>query len=108
MVFQHKRPISISEGAADFKKQGYQLEFRREATCIYCFELLERIMPEDFTVDEFYYSEDVVSPDQVRVLYAITLLKGGQGFLIDVCNVYTDNISYEMEQKLLWEYPLVS
>lgn len=108
MIFQDKRSTSISQKLADLKDQGYQLSFRREATCIYCFELQERIMPEDFTVDESYYFEDVANPDADRILYAISLSNGKQGFLIDVCNVYLDNISYEMEQKLQWEYPLLS
>jgi hypothetical protein len=108
MIFQDKQPTSISQTLARLRNQGYQLGFRREATCIYCFELQERIMPEDFTVDESYYFEDVVNPDADRILYAISLSKGRRGFLIDACNAYSDNISYEMEQKLQWQYPLLS
>jgi hypothetical protein len=108
MILQDKRQMTINQTLADLRNQGYQLSFRREATCIYCFELQERIMPEDFTVDESYYFEDVVKPDADRILYAISLLNGRRGFLIDACNVYSDNISYEMEQKLQWQYPLLS
>ncbi|MES1217818.1 MAG: phosphoribosylpyrophosphate synthetase [Bacteroidota bacterium] len=78
----------------------YKLKFRREATCIYCFQLHEWIMPEDFEVDESYYFEDILNPDADRMLYAISLSQGGKGFLIDACNVYIDNISPEMEQRL--------
>lgn len=108
MIFQDKQSTSISGILAALKTQGYQLSFRREADCIYCFELQERISPEDFTVDESYYFEDIANPDEDRILYAIALSNDRKGFLIDVCNVYTDNISYEMEQKLQWQYPLVS
>lgn len=108
MIFQDKQLASVSQTLAGLKNQGYQLSFRREAACIYCFELKERIMPEDFIVDESYYFEDKVSPDADRILYAISLSKGRRGFLIDACNVYSDNISYEMEQKLEWKYPLLS
>lgn len=105
MKFQDKQPMSVSQTVAGLKNQGYQLSFRREPVCIYCFELQEWIMPEDFTVDESYYFEDVINPDGDRILYAISLSKGRRGFLIDACNVYSDNINYEMEQKLQWQYP---
>jgi hypothetical protein len=108
MIFRDIQLTSISQTLAGLKNQGYQLGFRREATCIYCFELQECITPEDFTVDESYYFEGVVNPDADRILYAISLSNGRRGFLIDPCNVYSDNISYEMEQKLQWQYPLLS
>lgn len=57
-------------------------------------------MPENFTVDESYYFEEMINPDADRMLYAISLLHGGKGFLIDTSNVYMDNISREMAQRL--------
>lgn len=108
MLFQDKQSTSVSRIVAGLRGQGYQLSFRREAASIYCFELRERIMPEEFTVDESYYFEDIVNPDADRILYAISLPNGRRGVLIDACNVYADNISYEMEQKLQWSYPLFS
>jgi hypothetical protein len=39
-------------------------------------------------------------PDTDRMLYAISLLHGAKGFLIDACNAYMDNISAEMLEKL--------
>lgn len=62
------------------KRRGYKLEFRREATCIYCFELHAWIMPEDFMVDESYYFEEIVNPDTDRMLYAISLSQEKKGF----------------------------
>src|SRR5688572_22849624 len=108
MIRREKSSTSLNETLSGIKDQGYNLGFRREAACIYCFDLQERIMPDDFTVDESYYFEDIVNPDSDRMLYAISLSKGGRGFLIDSCNVYSDNISYEMEQKLQLEYLLLS
>jgi hypothetical protein len=108
MIFQDKQSTSISQTLVSLKNQGYQLSFRREATCIYCFELQECITPENFTVDKSYYFEDIANPDADRILYAISLSNERRGFLIDACNVYSDNISYEMEQKLQWQYPLIS
>lgn len=82
------------------KKRGYALELRREATCLYCLELEEWIMPENFRVDEYYYFQETSNPDADRMLYAIFLSQGRKGFLIDACTVYMDNISPEMSQKL--------
>ena len=90
----------ITAALNKLKRKGYKLEFRRETTCLYSFQLLEWIMPEDFTVDDYFYFEDLFNPDAERVLYAITLSRGLKGFLIDSCNVYMDNVSPAMAQKL--------
>lgn len=84
----------------ELKKKAYKLEFRREASCIYCDELQEWILPADFKVDEWYYFGEASMPDADRMLYAISLLHGPKGFLIDTCNAYMDNISAEMLEKL--------
>ena len=59
-------------------------------------------MPEDFVVDEYYYFEDILNPDAERMVCAISLTGGLKGFLIDTCNIYTDNISPELLRKLKW------
>jgi len=99
-------PISISETLGDLKKRGYQLEFRREATCLYCIELNSWITPDSFIVDEYYYFEDISKTDRDRTLYAISTTQGLKGYLVDASFVYEDNISPEMAQKLKWEYTL--
>lgn len=105
MIYHEKSSASILQMLTSLKEQGYTLSFRREATCLFCFELEEPIMPDDFTVDESYFFEDTANPDADRVLYAISLPGKKRGFLIEACNVYSDNISYELEQKLQWQYP---
>ena len=97
---------SINETIAGIKSRGYQLKFRREATCLYCIELNRWITPDSFNVDEHYYFEDVSNMDRDRTLYAISFLQGLKGFLVDTCFVYEDNISTEMSQKLKLEYAL--
>ncbi len=92
----------ITDVLNKLKRKEYKLNFRREALCLYCFQLNEWINPEDFMVDKYYYFEDILNPDAERVLYAISLLQGGKGFLIDTCNVYADNISPDMMKKLKW------
>ena len=90
----------ITEVLNKLKREEYKLNLRREATCLYCLQLHEWINPEDFAVDKYYYFEDILNPDAECMLYAISLLQGGKGFLIDTCNVYMDNISTEMILKL--------
>jgi len=90
----------ITETLSMLKRKEYKLKLRREATCLYCFELKKLITPDDFKVDESYYFEITSNPDAERMLYAISLSQGLKGFLIDTCNVYSDNISSEMVQKL--------
>ena len=99
-------PDSIGEIVARLKKRGYQLKFRREATCVYCIELGRRIAPDSFIVDEYYNFEDISNTDRDRTLYAISSIQGLKGFLIDTCFVYEDNISAEMMQKLKLVYAL--
>jgi len=90
----------INKVLTNLKRKEYKLKFRREAICLYCFQLHEWIKPEDFTVDEYYYFENILNPDAERILCAISFSGGLKGFLIDSCDIYTDNISQEMMQKL--------
>jgi hypothetical protein len=92
--------LPITDVLNQLEKKDYKLKFRREATCLYCNELRQWIMPENFNIDESYYFEEVETPDADRMLYAISLSQGIKGFLIDTCYVYTDSISPEMLQKL--------
>ncbi len=57
-----KKNAAITDALNELKRKGYKLEFRREAACIYCFEWQQWIMPENFTVDESYYFQEVSSP----------------------------------------------
>ena len=102
LVVNHPGNIDwrITEKIFELKTRGYHLKFRREATCLFCFEFEQWIMPGQFSVDESYYFEENSNPDGDRILYAITLSWGSRGFLIDACNVYSDNISPEMREKL--------
>ena len=95
-----KKNVAIMDALSELKGKDYKLMLRREATCLYCEELDEWIMPENFIVDESYYFEEIENPDADRMLYAISLSQNVKGFLIDACNVYSDNISHEMMQKL--------
>jgi hypothetical protein len=95
--------MGITEVLNKVKRKNYSLKFRREATCLYCFELSEFIMPEDFTVDEYYYFQVISNPAEDRILYAISSSEGIKGFLVDTHRVYMDNVSPEMLHKLEFE-----
>src|SRR5438045_7869151 len=92
--------LAITDVLNELKRKEYKLQFIREPTCLYCTELRQRIMPEHFNIDESYYFVEIETPDEERMLYAISLSQGLKGFLIDTCNVYLDNISPEMMEKL--------
>ncbi|MBL7699094.1 MAG: phosphoribosylpyrophosphate synthetase [Chitinophagaceae bacterium] len=89
----------ITKTLNDLKERGYQLRFRREATCLYCFDLDWWVAPDSFMVDEYHRFEDII-PDGDRTIYAITTIDGAKGYLVDACFVYEDNISLEMLRKL--------
>ena len=105
MALQEKY-LSINEMIANLKEQGYKYKFRREATRLYSIELDRWITPDSFTVDAYYHFENSTFADGDRILYAISSTNGLKGFLVDTCFVYEDNISYEMAEKLKWEYTL--
>lgn len=105
--FRLMTTMSIHTTLADLSKRGYQLKFRREATCLYCIELNWWITPDSFIVDESYHFEDHITPDGDRTIYAITTTRGLNGVLVDTCLVYEDNISPEMQEKLNFEYSIL-
>ena len=105
MITPDRHATSMKQRLDALKEQGFRLLFRRDARCIYTNGSSEPIYPDDFSVEESHYLEDVANPDAERIIYAIALVDGRRGYLIDPCNVYADNISYEMEQKLQWQYP---
>lgn len=104
MTSEYISQIQLAQGIHDIiselKKEDYKTQLRRESTCLYCFESDELIMPEDFSIDQSFSFQESGSPDADRMLYAIAFSKGRKGYFIEACNVYSDNISYEMMEKL--------
>lgn len=94
----------LQKTLAQLKELGYQVKFRREATCLYNSELNWWIFPDSFMVDEYHHVSEGDSPDGERTVYAISTTDGIKGYLVDACFVYEDNISLEMIRKLEWEY----
>lgn len=94
----------LQETLAQLRNHGYNLKFRREATCLYCLELALWIFPENFSVDEYHHLAGHTNPDGERTVFAISTIDGLKGLLVDTCFVYEDNISLEMNHKLQWNY----
>ena len=95
-----ERDRLITEKLEELKRKGYEVELRREADCLYCPGTRLRIYPDEFEADSSIYFEDASNPNEDRMLFAISLLHGEKGFLIETCSVYMDNISTEMLNKL--------
>ena len=81
-------------------EQGYKLNLRRDANCLYCIELGQRFSPDSFNVDEYFQFQEGLSADESRTVFAISLDGGSRGYLVETLFVYEDNISLEMFQKL--------
>lgn len=89
---------------ADLRGKGYEYQFSRDLTALFCEALAKWIDPEDFEVDKYYHFEDPSHPDSDRVLYAISTTMGIRGFLVESCLVYEDDISHEMRAKLEFDF----
>lgn len=91
---------SLIDALNDLRERGYLADFAVDNVCLYCGELDIRLNPEEFEVDEFYRFEGESSPDDSAVIYAITSSTGLKGTLIDAYGAYSENMSFEMAQKL--------
>jgi hypothetical protein len=95
---------SLIDGLTDLKNRGYQADFRKDPTCLYCYALDLWIAPEQFNIDEFYCFGDNSDPSDTSILYAISSYTGIKGTLIDAYGVYADSVSFDMAQKLEVNY----
>lgn len=91
---------SLVDALDDLKTRGYQQDFETASFCLYCSDLDIRLNPEEFHVDEVYRFEGDSNPDDSAVLYAITSNTGVKGTLVDGYGAYSENLSFEMAQKL--------
>lgn len=81
---------SLIDALTDLKSRGYNTDFMKKPTCLYCYTLDLWIAPEEFSIDEFYRFDDNSSPDDTSVLYAISSYTGLKGTLVDAYGVYAD------------------
>lgn len=95
---------SLVDALADLKNRGYNLDFRKEPECIYCYVFDLWLTPEQFNVDEVHRFEEGSNPDDSSVVYAISSYSGMKGTLIDSYGVYAEHMTFEMAQKLEVNY----
>ena len=95
---------SLVDALADLKERGYNLDFRKEPACLYCYVFDLWISPEQFNVDEVHRFEEDSNPDDSCVVYAISSYSGMKGTLIDSYGVYADHMTFDMAQKLEVNY----
>lgn len=91
---------SIHEAVAQFRDQGYPLEFLRSPTHLYCPDRHLWIRPEQFIVEASYYLENASNPGEDRAIYVISSNGGLKGTLVEACGVYSDTIGPQMAKKL--------
>ncbi|WP_428740544.1 phosphoribosylpyrophosphate synthetase [Tenacibaculum sp.] len=91
---------TLSEAIDDLDKRGYTLDFNLTENGIECRRTKEVYPPEVFEVVEVYRFEGMSSADDNSVVYAIEMVKGTKGVLVDAYGVYADSLSPEMIQKL--------
>ena len=91
---------SLIDALDDLRNRGYEADFATQTVCLYCGDLDLRLNPEEFNVDEVYRFEGNSNPDDAAVLYAISSSTGLKGTLVDGYGTYSDNVSFEMAQKL--------
>jgi hypothetical protein len=77
-----------AEKLNELKSSDYELQLRRECTCLYCLGSHRWLVPEEFAVDSSFYFQEVSNPDEDCLPYAISLLQGGKDFLIDLLRLY--------------------
>ena len=95
---------SLIDALTDLKNSGYKEEFRKEPTCLYCYALDLWIAPEQFNIDAYYIFNDNSDMDDSSIVYAISSYTGIKGTLVDAYGVYSENVTFDMAQKLVRNY----
>jgi hypothetical protein len=91
---------SLVDALSDLRNRGYEANFETTSVCLYCGDLDIRLNPEAFNVDEVYRFEGDSSPDDSSIVYAISSNAGVKGTLVDAYGTYSENLNFEMVQKL--------
>lgn len=94
---------SLTDALTDLKQRGYEADFETQPFCLYCGDLDIRLNPEAFHVDEVYRFEEDSNPEDSSVVYAISSDVGVRGVLIDSFGAYSENMDFEMAQKLRYD-----
>jgi hypothetical protein len=92
---------SLSNTLNHFAKGSYPFEFQAEPSGLYCARLNLRLTPDEFDVAETYRFRETDPAYIEQALFLISSFIGIKGTLVlTVDDVYTENMSFEMAQKL--------
>ncbi len=91
---------TLSDAIKSLKDRGYTNDFNLHPEWIECPPLKLQLAPEQFHVDEVHRFEEMTSPDDSAILFAVSSSTGVKGLLIDAYGVYADSLSPVMIKKL--------
>ncbi len=91
---------TLTEALADFKAQGYTLDFNLKETCLECATSKKQLSPSDFEIVNVIRFEGMTDPSDQAILYVIEGNDGTKGTLVSAYGMYADSISAELVKKL--------
>ena len=92
---------TLSEAIADLQTKGYTYDLNLKQDCVECKALNQKMLADEFEIDQAYRFEGDTSPDNSSILYAISSEKFNlKGLLVDAYGIYADPLNEELIQKL--------
>lgn len=89
---------TVTEALAEFKKQGFTIDFNLMENCLVCGE--ERFTAEEFSIVDVYRYEGNSDPADEASVYAIESTTGIKGVLVTGYGMSSDSLSDEILRKL--------
>jgi hypothetical protein len=90
---------SLDKTLRFFINSGFRLHFVREPSGLYCPEEDLRLAPDEFSMINIYHFQEGTSVEEI--LFLVATYTGARGTLVlPIDDVYDDNMSFEMAQKL--------
>ncbi len=94
---------TLSQAINDANQRGYNEDFNLFKQGIKCSKQGKEYKPEDFEIIETYRFEGNSNPDDNSVLYLIESSDGLKGTLVDAYGAYSEEISFELAEKLRYK-----
>jgi len=92
---------TLSQTIQHLQSEGYTEDFNLNSDHLESIRDKNKILVEDFEVDEVYRFEGKTNPGDASILYAISSEKHNKkGLMVDAYGTYSGQLSAEMIQKL--------
>ena len=92
---------TLSQTIEYLQSKGYTEDFNLKAEHLESIQNKNKILVEEFEVDEIYRFEGKTNPGDASILYAISSEKHNlKGLMVDAYGAYSGQLSPEMIQKL--------